>query len=246
MTPRRFQVDDLSQPVIRVVGEQARHALRSLRLREGAVVHLFDGRGGEAVAKITRRGTGEFEASVTQRKEISVPTGPLLALAVAMPKGPRGDWLVEKCAELGVSRMIPLACARSQVEPGEGKLARWRRKAVEAAKQSGQSSTMMVEPTTSLAELLDQTPRPSRIYFGAPHRSSQTFVRELEMGASRTGDSDPLLIIIGPEGGLTEEECGRIETAGGKGVQLAPTILRIETAAVAAAAIWACWASIRS
>ncbi|HKQ47088.1 MAG TPA: RsmE family RNA methyltransferase [Phycisphaerae bacterium] len=246
MTPRRFLVDDLSPAVIRVVGEQARHALRSLRLTEGAEVHLFDGRGGEAVARITRQGTGEFEATVTDRMETPKPIGPSLVLAVAMPKGPRGDWLVEKCAELGVSRLIPLSCARSQVEPGEGKLDRWRRKAVEAAKQSRQSSAMMVEPTTRLAKLLESHRRPTRVYYGAPYQSARSFAQELQAGDGSADATSPLLVIIGPEGGLSDEESGELEAAGAKGVTLSPTILRIETAAVAFAAVWACWVSTRS
>jgi 16S rRNA (uracil1498-N3)-methyltransferase len=240
MTPRRFQVDDISKAVIRVSGEQARHALRVLRLKEGALVYLFDGSGGEVEARITWRGADEFEVSVLERRAGAARTGPQLSLAVAMPKGPRGDWLVEKCAELGVSRLIPLASARSQVEPGEGKLERWRRKAVEAAKQSGQTATMIVDATTDLAGLLDQIPRPTRIYYGAPQESERTLGKELQAGEPRRDDSTSLLMIIGPEGGLTEEETHLIESAGGKGVRLAPTILRIETAAVAAAAIWAC------
>lgn len=237
----RFQVDDVSAPVIHVGGDQAGHALRVLRLQVGAEVALFDGRGGEVEGRIVSAGSSEFEVEVTNRSATNEPTGPALLLAVAMPKGPRGDWLVEKCAELGVSRLWPLACARGQVEPGEGKLARWRRKAVEAAKQSKQSSTMTVEAMTGFAELFEQIGGESRIYFGEPRRAERTLGEELSIGSPRTHKDSPLLVIIGPEGGFTDEECLQIESAGGKGVRLAPTILRIETAAVAAAAVWASW-----
>jgi len=238
---RRFQVEDLSTPVIRVSGDQARHALRVLRLKVGAPVILFDGLGGEVRGRITWARPAEFGVEVVERKAACERAGPLLAMAVAMPKGPRGDWLVEKCAELGVSRLWPLACERAQVEPGEGKLTRWRRKAVEAAKQSGQSAAMIVEAMTSIAELLEASGSKTRIFFGEPRRAERTIADELRTAESRTNKDSALLVIIGPEGGLSDEECRQIESAGGKAVRLAPTILRIETAAVAAAAVWACW-----
>lgn len=239
VTLKRFQVEDVSSPIVRVSGDQAGHALRVLRLKPGAAVVLFDGRGGEIVGRIRTVGDGEFDVEVVERKAIIESGLSALQLAVAIPKGPRGDWLIEKCAELGVHRMWPLACERGQVEPGEGKLARWRRKVVEAAKQSGQALVMGVGETVNLARLLREQEGSARIFYGEPNRAKRSLVDELLDENARTETDSPLLVIIGPEGGLTDDECRQIEARGGRAVRLAPAILRIETAAVAVAAVWA-------
>ena len=165
---------------------------------------------------------------------------PNLTIATAVPKGNRGDWLVEKCAELGVRGLWLLRCGRSQVIPGEGKLARWRRKGVEAAKQTGHAITMTIEPPRSIDEIIscssDRT-----IFYGDPVRSRVTFGEALaDMPATRTGRNG-VLVFIGPEGGFTDAECEEIERAGGRPVRLSHGILRVETAAVATTAIWGCW-----
>ncbi len=242
VTPRRFQVDDLSPSLIRVRGAQAGHALRVLRLKIGASVILFDGRGGEVVGRVRSADTGGFDVEVVERKGLVEPRGMPLLLAVAIPKGPRGDWLVEKCGELGVHRLWPLACERGQVEPGEGKLARWRRKVVEAAKQSGQASVMVVGEIVTIAQVLLEQEGAASIFYGEPHRAERSLADELREVESRMKMDSPLMVLIGPEGGFTDDECRQIESKGGRAVRLAPTVLRIETAAVAVAAIWACGA----
>ncbi len=168
-------------------------------------------------------------------------------LAVAAPKGGRADWLVEKCAELGVAALWLLRTHRGQVAPGPGKVERWRRKAVEAAKQAGQRRVMGIEPPRTVAEALSAVEGRCVLY-GHPHREKASILQaltelRLQSGgqAHEAGENTPggesIAIFIGPEGGFTDEECRAIVAAGGVAVSLGASILRVETAAVAAAAI---------
>ena len=162
---------------------------------------------------------------------------PALVLAVATPKGSRADWLVEKCAELGVGALWLLRAERGPVAPGPGKVERWRRKAVEAAKQAGQQVVMTVEPPRTVAETLTASAG-LEVLYGHPSPTSVSLLRTIGQRRSAAAAAEPLVIFIGPEGGFTDEECGTIEAAGGVAVSLGESILRVETAAIAAAAVW--------
>lgn len=233
MALRRFHVSDIGGDLLRISGAEANHALKALRLVEGDEVIVFDGRGGEAVGRIVAASRSAFDVQIIQRLE-PCSAAAELTIAVAPPKGDRADWLVEKCAELGVVRLIPLICERSQVRPGEGKLDRWRRKAVEAAKQSRQARAMMIDTPIALTDLIAAGGANASIFFGD---ADPAFPGAMESFAGSAAVST--LIIIGPEGGMADGERAAIVRAGGRGVRLSPTVLRIETAAVAAAAIWA-------
>lgn len=241
MKTRRFKVDTVAAPVIRVGGSEAIHALRVLRLKTGAEVILFDGLGREVTGRVCSVSAGDFQVEVIQRYGIDGEAGPSLVVASATPKGNRADWLVEKCAELGAAELWLLRSQRGEVTPGEGKLGRWRRKAVQAAKQTGHARTMRVEPPRTVADVL-QAATGMTIFYGDPRHTPPTFSEALHGLASPRTEPSRVLIFIGPEGGLTDAEAATIEHAGGRPVRLAGGILRVETAAVAAASLWASWA----
>ncbi|MBN2561242.1 MAG: 16S rRNA (uracil(1498)-N(3))-methyltransferase [Phycisphaerae bacterium] len=240
MRARRFKVDDLTGLVVRVGGGEARHGLRVLRVKLGAELVLFDGRGHEVTGRVCSVGRDDFEVEVTQRRDTDPDRLSRLDLAVAAPKGNRGDWLVEKSAELGVSTLWLLRCERGEVLPGTGKLARWRRKAVEAAKQAGRVVTMVIEPPRSIAEVLAVSPG-ARVFYGHPSRSGLVLGAALHGAPVAQANGAEVLIFIGPEGGFSGAECSEIERAGGRAVRLSNAVLRVETAAVAAASIWGAW-----
>lgn len=236
MAIRRFHVPDLTDSRVKVTGDQARHGLKVLRLRLGDDVILIDGAGHEAFGRIVSAGRAEFEVEIIERRQDSMLDGRRLVIAVAPPKGERADWMIEKCAELGVNDLVPLRCERGQVAPGEGKLDRWRRKAVEAAKQSRRSATMQIHSLCSLPDVLNDFATSSCVLFGDAGADAPTLRATL---TDAKGECDGVtLILIGPEGGFTEAERERIEQSGGRAFRLADAILRIETAAVAAAAVW--------
>jgi 16S rRNA (uracil1498-N3)-methyltransferase len=242
MRERRFLVQSLDVDQIEVCGVQRHHAVDVLRLRVGAVATLFDGRGWEAGASVVEI-TQErivFKLAESPRKAILAELG--LTLAVATPKGPRADWVVEKSAEFGVTRLVFIETQRGEVHPGSGKLERWRRKAGEAAKQSGAPIITSIESGVTIADLCGESTAAPAIAFGATDCSGCSFDEFLVRVGAGDASADEIVCFIGPEGGLTDAEIGALMSAGGQPVSFGRTTLRVETAAIAAAAIWAAFA----
>jgi len=203
----RFFVEKITHPAV-LSPEESRHALRALRLGPGDRVTVFDP---------NETWTGEIESTagkVTIRlvEQIPAPRLPHVVVAAAAPKGARLDWMIEKLAELGVAEFIPVKFARSVVEPGEAKKKRMEKIARAAAKQSG-APVMKISPERAVGQL------PADAWLAAP-------------GGSERPPTGGGVVIIGPEGGFTSEEEARFA----RRFSLGPTILRIETAAVVAAA----------
>ena len=213
---------------------EAHHARDVLRLGSGDVVELFDDAGA------TARGTilSSAPAGVVVRVEApSIATAGdvaiRLTIAAAVPKGDRAEWMIEKLSELGAERFIPLATARSVVLPeGKNKRERWMRIATEAAKQSRRRGVMRIEELTKLGDALAGATDAGACW----HLSTTTGATPvLDLVAGNT--SPALTAFIGPEGGWKDEELALFEAAGAAAVKLTPTILRVETAAVAIASI---------
>jgi 16S rRNA (uracil1498-N3)-methyltransferase len=151
-----------------------------------------------------------------------------------MPKGNRADWMIEKLSELGVSTFIPIVSERSVVlAEGKNKHQRWQRIATEAAKQSHRSGVMRIESVQPLIAVMQSA---------ASH--GQCWQLSTDAAATPIIDLQPpiggcLTVFIGPEGDWSKEETAHFQKAEIPAVSLGKTILRIETAAVAAAAILA-------
>ena len=238
MKLRRFRVDQIGE-LARIEGDQAHHAGTVLRLSTGDEVCVFDGTGREATGHIETVGRDWLTVRITARKQVVEPDGPRLTIVAAAPKGDRADWMIEKCAELGVEELIPLHCAHGQIVPGDGKLKRWRRKADEAAKQSGQAATMRVASPRELEGAIAEAAKRGPSFFGDPRCDAPSFPAAL--AKLMTPMPQSLTVFIGPEGGFAEDETRDLEAGGAGPVRLASPILRIETAAVAAAGCWAAW-----
>jgi 16S rRNA (uracil1498-N3)-methyltransferase len=217
---------------------EAHHALNVLRLTDGTVVELFDDHGATAAGVLQFRERGS--ALVRVEGEIVKGTGGVrITIASAVPKGDRADWLAEKLSELGVTEWIPLAAERSVVLPeGTGKRDRWVRIATEAAKQSRRAGVMRIGPLTKLPALLaslgSSGVSPGAAWCLSTESSAPAFASSL---AAAADPAAPLTLFVGPEGGWSPAEMAAFEAAGVAFVRLGGTVLRIETAAVAAAAV---------
>ena len=155
-----------------------------------------------------------------------------VVLATADPKADRLRWLVEKATELGVDRYIPLQTGRSIVAPGAVKLDKMRQVVVEACKQSGRNQFMQIDSLMPWKQFVAQeVSTPSTIVAdpGGPPLSN------LDVAVFRKAD---LRLVIGPEGGLSASELQEAIEAGAKTVSLGTNILRVETAALALAAVF--------
>jgi 16S rRNA (uracil1498-N3)-methyltransferase len=202
--------------------DEAHHGLRVLRVKAGETLRLADGAGGSAEAEVV-------EAS----KRLVLRVGPVaiapaercadLCVAVAPPKGDRWTDLVRSLTELGVGAILPLRCARGEREPAS--FDRARRVAGEALKQSRRGWLPRLGPALGIP--------------GLAVGGSRLIVGDPAGGPPRPGRPRPTTLVIGPEGGLTADELAALDAAGAERVRLAGPVLRIETAALAATAVWA-------
>lgn len=237
MSSARFHLDHLLTGMNVLPSEERAHAARSRRLAEGDHVILTDARGHEAPGRIHRITRDELVVEA-QSPAYRARRRPELTLACALPKGPRQDTLIEKCTELGVAALWPLATARSVVSSKEQKLDKWRRRAIEAAKQSGQCWIPDFTPMRDLADVLEASKEFAERWVasssGDVWQADPMDVRAL---SDRWSIADRIIIFIGPEGGWAPEELDRCAQTGVQPLTLGPNTLRIETAAMAAAAL---------
>lgn len=219
-------------------GDEHRHVARVLRARPGETLTLFDGAGGEVEATIAAVGAREVELTLGERRAApGAAPAVAITLLVAVPRGERMDWLVQKTTELGVARIVPVATERSVARPeaGSGRKPRWEKIAREAARQCGRADVPRVEEPTPLAEALADPSLPARrfaLWEGERGRSLGEALATDESAATAA-----VAILVGPEGGFAADEVANATRAGFAAVGLGPRILRVETAAVVAVAL---------
>ena len=235
---RSFWDSPTTRGVATLTGHEAHHLIHVMRGRLGTRVVLFDGSGCEFQAVVEGVGHGEVQLSIVDRQEVDRELPVHLTLAVALPKGDRQRWLVEKAVELGVERLVPLGTLRSVAQPVVQALARLQRNVIEASKQCGRNRLMQIAQPQNWPDLVATTGHiPTRIL---AHPESQTGATEARGSAQplpAARPADPVLLAVGPEGGFSTEEVALAVAAGWRAVDLGPRILRVETAALVLAAI---------
>lgn len=221
---------------VQLDSDESRHIQKVLRLTAGTEIELFDGCGGLYSARISATGRN-VAAEITGTLAVQPEPGPELAVYQALLKGEKMDLVVQKCTELGVAVLQPVHTLRCQGKlndgQGEKKLGRWQRISLAACKQSMRIRPMQVEPSLELSQALAAGDGENvlRLMFWEEERSFQ--LQEI----SDWQGYDKVLVLLGPEGGLSEEEAEAARTAGWRLVSLGRNILRAETATLAAVAI---------
>jgi 16S rRNA (uracil1498-N3)-methyltransferase len=210
-----------------LAGPEAHHLLHVKRASVGDIVTLFDGNGGEYQATIQECRRSEVLLTTSARREVSRELTTRLVLGVALPKGERQKWLVEKLTELGVAELVPLSTARSVADVHGKSLERLERAVIEASKQCGRNTLMQVASSHTLDGFLASATGVKLMAHPNGTPLSGAFAWPLREAS----------IAIGPEGGFTDAELDLATQHGWTSVHLGPSILRIETAAVAIAAI---------
>jgi 16S rRNA (uracil1498-N3)-methyltransferase len=238
--PARFALRHPIVDGIAIIDGAELHHLRDvMRLREGASIALLAPDNVEHLARIERFD----EARAILRIERSIPLGatPRLILAIAIIKGPRMDFIVEKAAELGVTELWPMLCARSVVHaPGSERIDRWRRLAIAAAKQSLAPAALELHQPVNFADLIGGLAT-DRLAGGAPEGALLKMI--CTMGAEpiaavvRRLKPRAIVVACGPEGDFTDEELELAKRAGFVAVGLGNNRLRSETAALAAVSV---------
>ena len=209
-------------------GDEARHLARVLRARVGDTVTLFDGRGVSWPARVAAIGRDEVELVTGEPREAATAPGPAVTIAVALPKGERQKWLVEKLTELGVDRLVPLVTDRGVAEATDAARSRLGRTVIEACKQCGRNTLLEIATPQALADLVAARAADELVIVADPHAPP--------LAAAALGTARGLVGLVGPEGGFTPDELAAAVAGGAIRAGLGPHVLRVETAAIALAA----------
>jgi 16S rRNA (uracil1498-N3)-methyltransferase len=233
MTVPVFLGDPGADARILLDGPEGRHAAAVRRLRAGERLDVTDGAGRVAECVVREALKDALDLDVLRRYEVPAPE-PRLVVVQGLPKGDRGELAVETMTEAGVDVIVPWAAARCVTqwkgERGEKALARWRSTAREAAKQarrfhlpeiSGLANTARVTALLADAALA-----------AVLHEEAAEPLSRLDL--PEKGD---IVLVVGPEGGITDDEITKFRAAGATAALLGPTVLRTSTAGVAAAAV---------
>jgi 16S rRNA (uracil1498-N3)-methyltransferase len=229
MTRRRWIADEVSGNHAALVGEHANHLIRVLRAQVGQEFDI-------AADGVVRRGRisniadGRVEFELGE--EIPASRTSNVTLLIAVFKFDRMEWAIEKCTELGVSRIIPVIARRTDAHLASAshkRVERWRRIARQASEQSRREAPPDISEPVKLQQAVDIQ---AALKIVLAESEQQMHLRDLH--SSENGET---LLAIGPEGGWTEDELHCFQKSGWIAASLGPTILRAETAAIAATAI---------
>jgi len=227
-----FLVPELPAPGPFVLdGAEGRHAATVRRLRVGESLMLADGSGGQAAAVVTAVGRGELHVDVAHA-EFLPPPAVQLTLVQALPKGDRGELAVELATEAGIDRVVPWSAERcvarwKTAEQAAKAVDRWRNTAREAAKQARRPDVPMVADLATTADVVALI----------EHAAAGLILHDAASVPFRSAalpDAGSVVMIVGPEGGLTEEELTVFQAAGALSVRLGPQVLRTSTAGAVA------------
>ena len=258
MSERFFISRPITADRITLDGPEAHHLLHVMRAAAGDTVTLFDDTGAEFDAVVEALHRSNADLRIKGRRQIDRELPFPLAVGVALPKGDRQKWLVEKLTELGVTTFVPLVTERSIAQPAASALERLQRSVIEAAKQCGRNRLMKIAAAQAWEKWIEDefgvwdvecglNKTSDDIAVHTPHSAIQ-FPRRLlahtagqPLATCHLTLPQPTQLAIGPEGGLTEAEVAAAVAAGWHCVSLGPRTLRIETAAVALAAAITLW-----
>lgn len=216
-----------SHATIELTGDQAHYLGRVLRTKVGHVVALFNGEDGEfqgEVLAVSKKGVEILLAdSVTTKAESLYP----VHIGLGLSRGERMDYAIQKATELGVTEITPLFTEHSEVklndERAEKRRLHWQKIAINACEQSGRCTIPTIHPPASFNDWLEQVPAGQG--FMLDHLGSSAFTTERP---------DATFLLIGPEGGISDDEKVAATHAGFQSVRLGPRVLRTETAPVVA------------
>lgn len=223
--PRLFVRQPLNEGAsVDLDASQANYLGNVLRLGAGAELLVFDGISGEWLARIASAGKKRMTLAVEglTREPESIPD---VWLAFAPVKRAQTDWLVEKATELGAARLMPVMTQRTVAE--RVRLDRLESIAIEAAEQCGRTRVPQIVEPVPLRRFVEELD-PARHFYFADESGGEPLAAAFEEG--------PAVILVGPEGGFTDEERAFVRGGGASPVSLGPRILRAETAALAAIA----------
>lgn len=243
MTRRRWIADTWNEATATLTGEQAAHLIRVLRAQTGME---FDVVAGDRVCHAVIAGIAGDTVRFNLLAEVESDPALPITLLLSVFKFDRMEWAIEKSTELGISRIIPVITRRSEkhlAQAAPGRAERWRRIALESAKQARRSDVPVIEEALQLKLAVAREGDALKLLLAEQERATTlraALAEALADPVKNTKDEFPeIRLAIGPEGGWAAEEEALFDAEGWKPVSLGPRILRAETAAVTAMAITA-------
>ena len=215
-----------------ISGADYRHMVKALRLGVGDEVMLFGGDSLEYTGVISSVGSRELVVDITGSRAITADPVIDITILQGLPKGEKMDYIVEKATELGATRIVPVVTERSQVRKTE-KHRRWERIALEASKQCGRTKPTVIESTLEYKEALlfkDKSDLAIILHIDSS-LSIKEFLKNTLQGVKN------IIVLIGPEGGFSQNEVLLAIEMGFTSLGLGPRILRTETASLAVLSI---------
>ena len=234
--PRFYSPQPLTSGATVDLPESIAHHLHVVRMQPGAALTLFDGRGGQYAALLLEIGKKRASATVGIHEAVEVELPYSVMLAQGLPEGSKMDWIIEKAVELGVTAVQPLAARRSVVrlsgERAEKRHAHWTGVIEAASEQCGRNRLTSLAPVADFGRWLavPSLDDPPRILLSP--RATQSLA-----GWAQANGPQALTLMVGPEGGFTQEEEDAAIASGALALSIGPRVLRTETAALAALAL---------
>jgi len=233
--PRIYSEQDLLPGHEVLLPEQAgEHVARVLRMERGHPLILFNGDGRECDARLASLAKRAVTAEVLSIREVDREAPLKLTLAQSIARGEKMDWILQKATELGVARIVPLVTERTEVRLDEERagrrLAHWHSVVAGACEQSGRNRLPELDPPQRLDRWLGSLD-------AATGEARLALLPEGEIGTRELGElPQGALLVVGPEGGLADNDIAMLRHAEFRGLKLGPRVLRTETAGIAALA----------
>ncbi len=232
-----------------LAGQEAQHIIRVLRKKPGDEVLLFDGIGHEFRTVIEKMDKSTLSLTILETREEEKDTIPELTMAVALPKGERQKWLIEKLTELGVYRYIPVKAERADVKVDADVIERLKRQVIEASKQCGRLRLMEILPEMNRREISERFPFTDEMnelssikILAHPITDGQfgqySFVDLINKLRLEQKKLRHILVVIGPVGGWTDEEVQSAVDDKWPILDLGRQVYRVETAAIVVASLF--------
>ncbi len=222
--------DQISENSISIIGKDAFHIARALRMAVGDLITVSDGEGKDYRARLTRIRDEECLCEIADCSESSSEPPVKITLFMAYPKSDKLETVIQKAVELGAARIIPFESSRCikrpKAEKQEKQTERLTRIAEEAAKQCGRSALPSVSQPLSYKEMLSMLAEYSLSLFCYEGEEDTSFKKAIQ--GLQSGES--IAVIVGSEGGFSPEEAALAKAAGARSVTLGKRILRCETA----------------
>lgn len=217
-------------------GSAARHLSSALRMKVGQEITLFNGQGGEYAATLTEVGKNKVSVKVVEYRNINRESALKIHLVIGVSRGERMDLIVQKATELGATEITPLFTERTEVKLSGERLAKkarhWQQIAISACEQCQRNSVPVINSPVTLDQWLhqsEQTHSNQSLKLVLHHRT--------EKRLSEHQSIEDICLLVGPEGGLGEQEIAAAREKGFQPLGLGPRVLRTETAPLAAISI---------